>query len=130
MRIRRAPKPREQSQNPAPLVERIERLTPALSLLLQVDGLIVSGLVELCTPHPVHALVFGSTEGQGRPESNVEVAEIFQSPDQSLVIELRAIALQRCNQHAGVDITLERHVIRRLPGKVLSERRFIVEDQR
>src|SRR6516164_7088693 len=81
VRICRAPKPREQSQNPEPLAERIKRLTPALSLLLQVDGLVVSGLVELCTPHPVHALVFGSTEGHGRPEPNVEVAEIFQSPD-------------------------------------------------
>ena len=50
-------------------------------LLLQIDGLVMPGLVELCTPHPVHALVFGSTEGHGRPEPNVEVAEIFQSPD-------------------------------------------------
>ena len=59
----------------------IERLTPALSLLLQVDGLIVSGLVELCTPHLVHALVVGPAEDHGRAEPNVEVAEIFQSPD-------------------------------------------------
>ena len=44
-------------------------------------------------------------------------------------IELCAIALQRCDQHAGVHIALERHVVRRLPGEVLGERRFVVEDQ-
>ena len=49
--ICRAPKPREYSRNPEPRAERIERLTPALSLLLQVDGLIVPCLVEQCTPH-------------------------------------------------------------------------------
>jgi hypothetical protein len=56
-------------------------ITPAPSLLLQVDGLIVSGLVELCTPHLVHALVVGPAEDHGRAEPNVEVDEIFQSPD-------------------------------------------------
>ena len=79
--ICRAPKPREHSRNPEPCAERIERLTPALSLLLQVDGLIVPCLVELCTPHLVHALVVGPAEDHGRAEPNVEVAEIFQSPD-------------------------------------------------
>ena len=64
-----------------PRAERIERLAPALSPLLQVDGLIVSGLVELCTPHLVHALVVGPAKDHGRAEPNVEVAEIFQSPD-------------------------------------------------
>jgi hypothetical protein len=51
------------------------------SSLLQVDGLIVSGLVELCTPHLMHALVVGPAEDHGRSKSNVEVTEIFQSPD-------------------------------------------------
>ena len=69
------------NRNPEPRAKRIERLTPARSLLLQVDGLIVSGLVELCTPHLVHALVVGPAEDHGRAEPNVEVAEIFQSPD-------------------------------------------------
>ena len=49
--------------------------------LLQVDRLVMPGLVELCTPHFVHTLVLGTAEGHGRPEPNVEVAEIFQSPD-------------------------------------------------
>jgi hypothetical protein len=48
-------------------------------LLLQVDGLIMPGLVELCAPHLVHALVIGATERHGRPEPNVEIAEIFES---------------------------------------------------
>src|SRR6516164_11713683 len=65
--------------------------------LLQVDGLVMPSLVELCTPHPVHALVVGPAEDYGRAETNVEVAQIFQSHDQSFGLELRAIALQRCD---------------------------------
>jgi hypothetical protein len=69
------------SRNPELRAERIERLTPALSLLLQINWLIVPGLVELCTPHLMHTLVLGSAERHGRPEPNVEVR---------LAIELRA----------------------------------------
>ena len=61
--------------------------------LLQVDGLISSGLVELCTPHFVHALVIGATEHHGRPEPNVEIAEIFESAYQFLGVELGAATL-------------------------------------
>ena len=50
-------------------------------LLLQIDGLVMPGLVELCTPHLVHALVIGPAEDHGRTEPNVEVAQIFQSAD-------------------------------------------------
>ena len=42
--------------------------------LLQVDGLVMPSLVELCTPHLVHALVVGPAEDYGRAEPNVEVA--------------------------------------------------------
>ena len=66
------------SRNPEPRAGRIERLRPALSLLLQVGGLIVSGLVELCTPYLVHALVVGPAESHGRAEPNVEVVKIFE----------------------------------------------------
>ena len=51
------------------------------SKLLQVDGLIMAGLVELCTPHLVYALMLGSAEGHGRPEPNVEVVKIFEGLD-------------------------------------------------
>ena len=50
-------------------------------LLLQIDGLVMAGLVELCTPHLVHALVIVLAEDHGRAEPNVEVAQIFQSAD-------------------------------------------------
>ena len=60
--------------------------------LLQVNGLIVPGLIELRTPHLVHALMLGFAEGHGRPEPNVEVAEIFESFYQSFGVELRAIS--------------------------------------
>ena len=50
-------------------------------LLLQIDGLVMPSLVELCAPHLVHALVVGPAEDYGRAEPNVEVAQIFQSPD-------------------------------------------------
>jgi len=49
------------------------------SPLLQVDGLIMPRLVELCAPHLVHALVVGAAEGHGRAEPNVEIVQIFQS---------------------------------------------------
>jgi hypothetical protein len=42
--------------------------------LLKIDGLIMPGFVELCTPHPVHALVIGPAEHHGRAQSNVEIA--------------------------------------------------------
>ena len=50
-------------------------------LLLQVDGLVMPGFVELCTPHPVHALVIGPAEHHGRSKPNVEIAEIFEGSD-------------------------------------------------
>ena len=43
-------------------------------LLLEVDRLVMAGLVELCTPDPVHPLVVGPAEEHGRAEPNVEVA--------------------------------------------------------
>jgi len=46
--------------------------------LLQVDGLIMPGFVELCTPHFVYALVVGAAEGHGRPKPDVKVVQIFQ----------------------------------------------------
>ena len=49
--------------------------------LLKIDGLIMPGFIELCTPHFVHPLVVGPAEDHGRAESNVEVVQIFQSPD-------------------------------------------------
>jgi len=62
-------------------------------LLLQVDGLIMPGLVELCTPHLVQALVIGATERHGRSKPNVEIAEIFESAYQFLGVELGATTL-------------------------------------
>ena len=62
-----------------PLIVLLGRETAAT--LLKIDGLIVPGLVELCTPHFVHPLVVGPAEDHGRAESNVEVVQIFQSPD-------------------------------------------------
>ena len=61
--------------------------------LLQVNGLIAPVLIELRTPHLVHALMLGFAESHGRPEPNVEVAEIFESLHQSFGVELRAISI-------------------------------------
>jgi hypothetical protein len=74
------PNARAYSRNPEPRAERVERLTPSV-LLLQIDGLVMPSLVELCAPHLVHSLVVGPAEDHGRAEPNVEVAQIFQSPD-------------------------------------------------
>ena len=52
-----------------------------VATLLKIDGLIMPGFIELCTPHFVHPLVVGPAEDHGRAEPNVEVAQIFQSPD-------------------------------------------------
>ena len=59
--------------------------------LLQVDGLLLPGCVELCPPHLVHALVFGSAEGHGCPEPKVEVAEIFESCYRALGVSARSL---------------------------------------
>ena len=91
--------------------------------------MIVPSLVELCTPHLVHALVLRSAEGHGRPEPNVEVAEIFESPYQSFGVELRAISFQRCDQYVGRHVPFEGYVVRRLPREVFGERRFVIEHQ-
>src|SRR5262249_6694531 len=48
--------------------------------LLQVDGLVMPCLVELCTPDPVHPLVIGTGEDHGRAEPNVEIAQISRVP--------------------------------------------------
>jgi hypothetical protein len=58
----------------------------------------------------VHALVLGSAEGHGCPESNVEVVEIFESSYQCFGFELTAIAFQRFDQNVGRHVTFERHV--------------------
>ena len=46
--------------------------------LLQIDGLVMAGFVELCAPHLVHPLVVGAAEGHRRPEAKVEIAKIFE----------------------------------------------------
>ena len=61
--------------------------------LLQVDGLIMPSLIELCAPHLVHALVIGATERHGRSKPNVEIAKIFESAYKFLGIELGAAPL-------------------------------------
>jgi len=48
-------------------------------VLLQIDRLIMPSLIELCTPHPVHALMVGPAEEHGRAEPDVEIAHIFES---------------------------------------------------
>jgi hypothetical protein len=60
----------------APLIVLLGRETAAT--LLKIDGLIMPGLIELCTPHLVHALVVGPAEGHRRPEAKVEIAKIFE----------------------------------------------------
>ena len=47
------------------------------SRLLQINGLIMPGLVELRAPYFVYALMLGAAEDHGRAEPNVEVAQIF-----------------------------------------------------
>jgi len=70
----RARKAREHSRNLNRGAERIE------CLLLQINSLIMPSLIELCTPHLVHALMVGPAEEHGRAEPDVELAQIFQSP--------------------------------------------------
>jgi hypothetical protein len=69
--------------------------------------LIVTTLIELRTPHLMHALMLGSAEGHGRSKPNVKIADIFKSPYQFLGVKLRATALQGCDQDIGVNIAFE-----------------------
>ena len=78
------------------------------------------GRVELCAPYLVDALVLGAAERHPRPKTNVEVAEILESCNQSFGVKLRAVAFQRFDQNVGRHVSFERYVIRRLPGKYLA----------
>jgi hypothetical protein len=49
--------------------------------LLQVNGLIMPGLVELCAPYLVYPLMLGAAESHGCPEPNVEIPKIFEGSD-------------------------------------------------
>jgi hypothetical protein len=60
-------------------------LSQALRPLLQVDGLIMPSLVELCAPHLVHALVVGA-EFEGFAE---EYPEVYKSLVKLLARRLR-----------------------------------------
>ena len=51
--------------------------------LLQVDGLVMAGRVELRTPNFVHALMLAPSEGYGRSKTHVEVMEVLKSVNQS-----------------------------------------------
>ncbi len=52
------------------------------------------GLIELCAPHLVHALVIGPAESHWRAKPNVDIAKIFESSYQFLGVELGPL---RCN---------------------------------
>jgi hypothetical protein len=99
-------------------------------LLLKVNGLITAVRVELCSPHLVHALVLGSTEGHWCSESKVQVLETFESLNELFGIEIRPIALQRGDQDVCGHITFEGHVVWRLAREVFGHRSFVIEDQR
>ena len=86
---------------------------------MQVNGLIMPIRAELRSPHFVHALVLGRAEGHGCSKPDVKIALILENFYQAFGVELGAIALQRCDQHSGVHITFERHVVWRYPGKNL-----------
>ncbi len=88
------------------------------------------GLVELGSPHFVHTLVLGPAEAHRRPEPNVEVVEIFQSSYHFFGVESPTSPCQRCDQHFGVHVTLERYVVRLLPREVFGKRRFVIQNQR
>jgi hypothetical protein len=61
--------------------DRHKRDQPSVdeSPLLQVDGLIVPGLVELRAPYLVHALMVGAAESHRRPLHPI----VFVDPDSS-----------------------------------------------
>src|SRR5262249_59196288 len=45
--------------------------------LLQIDGLVAAGLVELGAPYLVRALMLGWTKADGRSQPHVEIAHCF-----------------------------------------------------
>src|SRR6476659_948052 len=63
-------------------------------LLLQIDRLIPPVLVELGTPNLVHALMFGLSEADWRPQANVDGAATLKRGHQSFSIQLGTVAFQ------------------------------------
>ena len=62
--------------------------------LLQIYGLIVAVVIELGAPYFVGALVIALTEADGCPETDIEIAQVFQSVNQRLGIGLWTRALE------------------------------------
>src|SRR5258708_5481742 len=91
------PLDREQQQRSKP------HAVPSRSSLfsLQVDSLVTPGFIQLSAPNLVRALMLGSAEGQRRPESHVEIAQVLQRFHDLFGVELRPGAFQPLRQEAA-----------------------------
>src|SRR5215475_5215874 len=75
--------------------------------LLQVNRFITTVFVDLCGPYFLHALMLGWAETHGRAESDVEVAEIFESRYQFFGVQPGAILFQRSDQHVCRHVAID-----------------------
>src|SRR5262245_41974954 len=98
--------------------------------LLQVDGLVSTVLVELSTPNLVHALMFGLSEADWRPQAKVDCADTLKRGHQSFGIKLGTVAFQGLYHELADNITLEGDIVRLFARKILPKCRFVLEHER
>jgi hypothetical protein len=93
--------------------------------LFQIDRLIMAGLVQLRPRHLMRTLVVVWTESDRGTQSQIEITHSLKVLDEFFCVNIAADPLDSLGENAGLDVTLERNVIRRLTGKILSKRFFI-----
>src|SRR5476649_2820669 len=97
-------------------------------LSLQFDGLEFPAFIQRRSPDLVRSLMFGAAKTKRDSKARIEIAHVLQDVDELLGIELRPGTLERMDQDIGRDETLERHVVRRLAGKIFGQSILVFEN--
>src|ERR1700722_8123891 len=89
-----------------------DRSPQSLVDLFQIDGLIMAGLVPLRRRHLMRTLMVVWTESDRDTQSQVEITHSLEFLDEFFCVNIAADPLDSLDENVGLDITLERNVIR------------------
>src|SRR3981081_2607600 len=96
--------------------------------LLELECLVLAGLIKRRSPDLVRGLVFSAAKAELSSKTQIEIAGLLPDVDELLGIELRSDTLKRLDQDVGGDIALKRHVIRCLAGKIFGKGSLVFEN--
>ena len=99
-----------------------------ISRLFEFDCLVLPGFIKRRSPNLVRGLVLSTAKTKRGSKAQVEIAHVLQDVDQLLGIELRSSTFKRLDQDVCRNIALERHVIRRLAGKIFGQGILVFEN--